>query len=243
MPSADTPSSDKRYPVYGDSLVIANTRSIACEDKDLGELPDRRAIRSMSRASVMLSIVSLPAQKLLEKYLSADPFSVGVYCAVNHGPDDYECAKELLDAPDAEFAVRYKKARSPKHYLKQLPNLAPAQMGIFLGIMGPVNTFNHATEGSYQAMDHAEFDLRTNKVQAALVCTAFSLEDPLLSLKTQTEGPKSAILTEGAAAFLFARAPQGGESYGKKMSMLRGFVGPEYYGIADPLMQLFRKEH
>jgi hypothetical protein len=243
IPSEETPVVAKTFAIYPDGLSVPGTRSIDRDEKDLCDLPDRRAIRSMSRASIMLSGVCLEGNDKIATIVKANAFDMGIYCAINHGPEDYQCAKDLLDTPPAEFAVRYKKSRSPKHYLKQLPNLAPAQLGIFLGIMGPVNTFNHSTEAAYQALDHAEFDLNTGKVQAALVCSSFSLEDPLLSVKTRAEAPKNTVLTEGAVAFLFTGAKSGGKSYISLLEMLRNSLSTDYYGIADPLMNLFRKEN
>ncbi len=240
-PTAQSPVGPKTYEVYPSHFEIPLTRAIEKEDKDLGELPDRRAIRSMSRASVMLSSVCLQGKEIIAPYVQAAPFEVGIYCAINHGPEDYQCAKDLIGCPQSEFAARYKKSRSPKHYLKQLPNLEPAQLGIFLGIMGPVNTFNHSTQGAYQAMEHAEFDIRTNKVKVALVCSAFSLEDPLLSLKTRTEAPKDSILTEGAVAFLFTAAQDSGTSFVAKLDKFRNVTDASYFGIANPFMHFFKK--
>ena len=88
-------------------------------------------------------------------------------------------------------------------------------------------------------MDQAEFDLDTGKVKAAVVCSAYSLEDPLLSQKTRSEAPSGSVLTEGGAAVILT-AKEGSPSHMKKISKFQADVPKgAYFGIANPLMHLF----
>ncbi|MEZ4741438.1 MAG: hypothetical protein R3B45_03180 [Bdellovibrionota bacterium] len=236
-PESDSSIRSLSYDIYDKGLSIENTRIIEKADKEIVALPDRKAYRSMSRSSVILSATALESKEILASYLEDDPFSVGIYCAINHGPEDYQCAKELLDIDREEFANLYKKNRSPKHYLKQLPNLAPAQLGIFLGVMGPINTYTHGSEGAYQAMEQAEFDLNNNIIKAALVCSAFSLDDPLLAKKTRAEVQPTLILSEGGAALVITKS-ENKDLLSKKLNTYRNKSTGDHFGIADPLITL-----
>lgn len=220
-------------------LVIDSVNPIDTDTKELVALPDKRAYRSMSRASVLMSATGLDLKEEVSIFTNDDPFKVGIYAALNNGPEDYECATSLLECSDQDFAMAYKKARSPKHYLKQLPNLAPAQLGIFLGIMGPVNTYTHQKFGSLHAIDQARFDLEHGKIDAALVCASFSLEDPLLCLRTLKNLSKEVILTEGSVSFLITRDDL--DTLKQNQCFEPSHKPPEqgdaYFGVADQLIK------
>jgi hypothetical protein len=231
------------------SHKIRNTLKIPLEDKDLVALPDGRAYRSMSRASLLISAVGLNLSKEIQAFVAQDPFSVGIYCAINNGPEDYNCARELLHTGQEDFAPLYKRLKGPKHYLKQLPNLAPAQLGIFLGICGPTNTFSHSRFGVLQALEHAESDLKLGKVKAALVCSAFAHEDLLLSFRTRIGLDDATILSEGAAALLLTQddLPFLSKTFlSKNVLSKTAKSAPKsrhFFGIADDLISLIQKEN
>src|SRR5262249_42605087 len=72
------------------------------------QVPDAKAFRSMSRASLFLSNICMGARETLAPYLSKSPFSVGIYCAIENGPIDVASTREILDnQPRLVFAEAY----------------------------------------------------------------------------------------------------------------------------------------
>lgn len=203
IPGANIPIQPFTSPFYQESLKIEKTKALVI-DSMISLLPDRRAYRSMSRAGLMLSLACLELQPFLKPVLDVSPFSVGIYCAIENGPVDLKTTTQMLDVPDDEFADQYRKAHNPKMFLMQLPNLAAAQMGIFLGIMGPMNVYNSSSYGSIHALEQAEMDLHEGRVSAALVCSAFSFENPLVLERIRRQKLCDRILSEGAAALLLS---------------------------------------
>lgn len=233
LPPADAPVEDRVYDVYDPPLVVARTQAIPAATQDLVELPDRRAYRSLSRTGVMLCAVGLAAAEALASHLDADRYRVGIYCAVDPGAQNYECARELAGRGREEFAAVFKQLNHPKRYLSQLANLPAAHLGIFLGVRGPVNVYCHSTAAALHALEQAELDLEDGAVTAALVCSAFSLEDPLLSLRVRTSRPEG-TLREGAAAVLLTA---GGETRRREPR-----PGAVFSGIAQSLIDFAQEE-
>ena len=201
IPKENAPILDYRSKLYGEKILVKKTKSLPIVEKDAG-LPARRVYRSMSRAAILLSLVCLKAKQEVTDFLEESPFSVGIYCAVENGSVDFESTKSMVNATKNTFGKMYKKYRNPKMYLRQLPNLAPAQMGIFLGVLGPMNVYNSSTYGSLHALEQAEMDLLDNRVRAALICSAFSFENPLTMERIKRTTLKDRILSEGAGAML-----------------------------------------
>ena len=156
----------------------------------------------MSRTGVLLSLVCLDGQSFVKPLVDRSPFSVGMYCALENGPVDLQSAKKMHCVSRDDFPEEYRKHHNPKMYLKLLPNLAAAQLGIFLGIMGPLNVYNNSTHGSIHALQQAEMDLEENKIDAALVCSAFSFENPLTVERVNRQNLHDRTLCEGAGALL-----------------------------------------
>jgi hypothetical protein len=200
-------------------------------DEALVELPDARAYRALSRAGLLLQAVGLQARTVLEPFIAADAYGVGLYCAMEAGPNDYRCAREMVDTPPEEFAASYKALRSAKQYFKMLPNVPPAELAIFLGIMGPMTVYNHSTLGAFHALDQAEYDLNAGLVRAAVVCSAFSLEDPLLAARTCRAAGPAAVLCEGAACLVLVF-----DGRFTDWRASRGHERPCVFGIADDLV-------
>jgi hypothetical protein len=200
-PPLDEPR-DRVYETYGADFRVRRTAAFADADEDLVALPDGRAYRSLSRAGLLLAAVGLEARATIAPLVAADPFSVGIYCAIENGPNDYGSAKQMADTSADDFASRYKALRSPKYYFKMLANVPPSQLGIFLGVMGPLYTYTHSRMACRQALEQAEWDLKTAVVRAALVCGAFTLDDPLLAMRTRRAVPATATLAEGAACLM-----------------------------------------
>lgn len=221
------------FPLYEGHLRLANAAALERSDEALVELPDPRSYRALHRAALLLIAVGLEAREALAPFLAADPFSVGIYCAMENGPNDYNSARHMLDTPPEEFAARYKALRSAKHYFKQLANVPPAQLAIFLGVMGPLTVFNHSREAALQALDQAEWELAHEVVKAALVCGAFSLEDALPVARTRGDVPPEMTLCEAAAALVLV--PDGSSTDWRARPTSTGRC---HYGTAHALVTL-----
>ena len=234
-PSVDIAVEDLCFDVFEPPLVVPRTRSLPQPTRQLAELPDRRCYRSLSRTGVLLSAVGLPAREALQPILSADPYRAGIYCAIDAGPQNYQACKATLESWD-DFASTFRKLNYPKRYFNQLINLPAAQLSIFLDLRGPVNVYAHSTAAVWQAFDQAEFDLAQGIVDAALICSAFSLEDPLLSQRIRQEAPDHQIVSEGAGALLLERTSEMTD-----WSKARTHGTQEAcYGIANPLLDIIR---
>lgn len=234
VPAADVPAQEISPDFYGpEGVRLGNVCPLSFANTDI-EIPDTRAYRSMSRAALLMSAVALKARDALKPFLEKDPFSVGVYCAVDSGPVDYPTTYELGLVSPEEFGERFRKIRTPKIYLKQLPNLAPAQIGIFLGLQGPLNIYNHSSHGGVHALDHAERDLHSGVVQAAFVLSGFSFEDSLQAVRARRQVPASVTLCEGAAALLLT---PGGTRRDWESTPAIAPQNNRHYGISHPVIQ------
>jgi 3-oxoacyl-(acyl-carrier-protein) synthase len=231
LPDLSTPPAELTMSPYEGTLP--NVRPYPLTSSDI-PIPDPKAFRSMSRAAVFLAHVCAQAREQLDAYLKSSPFAVGVYCATENGPIDAVSTRKIIDQNDpARMAEHYRKFRNPKMYLKQLPNLAPAQMGIALGLQGPMNVYTHSTSASLHALDQAEWDLKEGVVRAALVCTAHAFDDFVIVRRQRRSDPR--CLNEAAAAVLL-------EPDGKVRDWSREMRNdPENcFGISDPLINVLR---
>ncbi|MBS1984858.1 MAG: hypothetical protein JST16_11875 [Bdellovibrionales bacterium] len=235
VPPAGSEAQNLSLDFYG-PLGMWLERAIAVPvDSNAIDIPDRRAYRSMSRAALLMSQVCLQVQSELASTLARDPFRVGLYCAVDGGPLDYPSADELARSAPEEFHEKYKKLRTPKMYLKQLPNLAPAQVGIFLKIQGPLHVYNHSTAGSLQALEQAEADLQDNIVDLALVTSGFSFEDPMQAFRARRQAPRDTLLCEGAGALLLAKGTHR-TNWAQHVEQI--VPNQRYYGISHAVIEL-----
>ena len=247
VPPAEAPVEDRVFDLYDPPLVIPRTRAIPEPVRKLVELPDRRAYRSLCRAGVLLQAAGLPAREVLAPLLERDRYRVGIYAAAGAGPQSYRAAKMLRDTREG-FAEGFRRLNHPKLYFTQLANLQAAQLAIFLDLRGPVNVYKHATCATFHALEQAELDLATGLIDAALLCSAMSLEDPLLCLQTRAAEARSAeprpeavappVLSEGAGALVLG---PGGDArdWSEIIPPNRGDVS---YGVADSMLQLIDKE-
>ncbi len=209
---------------------VENVKKYPVASQDMA-IPHPKAFRSMSRASVMLSHLAMEAQPHFAEQGAKDPFSIGIYCAVENGPIDAPSTAKISELPTAQFIEAYRKHRNPKMYLKQLPNIVPAQLGISFGLQGPMNVYTHSRMAGFHAIDQAEQDLKNGVVAMALVCTAHAFDDFFIVKRTRTQDPR--ILTEGAAAALLI--PSTGKSAWKEST------DPDhYFGIGDPIINLVK---
>jgi hypothetical protein len=232
VPASDQQVGPYQSEYYPQHAAIEDCLPLLCTDRDI-EIPDPKAFRSMSRAALLLANVCMKAGESLKPFLEKNPFSVGIYAAVENGPIHLPSTAQLAVTAQAEFNSQYKKLRNPKLYLKQLPNLAPAQMGIFMNILGPMNVYTHSRLASRHALDQAERDLEAKFIDCALVCTSFSFEDPLITFRAKADEPRK-ILTEGAAALLITRG-------GAKLDRVAITQdSPNYFGISDEIIRFVK---
>jgi len=231
--------------------VIPQVRRVGVENSDI-IVPDPKAVRSMSRASLFLSSWAEEMKSVLMPFLEKSPFSVGIYCAVENGPIDGPSTAEILKRNtsgefDFVFAEAYRKLRNPKMYLKQLPNLVPAQLGISLGVQGPMNVYTHSIFGAEQALNQAYVDLLAGTVEAALVVSAHAFDDFWVVKRTRKQDAR--VICEGAAGLILSRNSDYAEKNVKntlnsmKKSSFHDFFydAENYFGISDPLVNLIRK--
>lgn len=209
---------------------VENVKRLPVASADIA-IPNPKAFRSMSRASLLMSNLAMEAQPYFAAQAAKDPFSIGIYCAVENGPIDGASTAKISALPQENFVESYRKHRNPKMYLKQLPNIVPAQLGIFFGLQGPMNVYTHSRMAGFHAIDQAQQDLRTGTVAMALVCTAHAFDDFFIVKRTRTQDPR--ILTEGAAALLLKPADE--------TPTWRAHADPEhYFGIGDPIINLVK---
>ncbi|MBW1912372.1 MAG: hypothetical protein JRI43_04225 [Deltaproteobacteria bacterium] len=230
IPDENVPIRDYTSKFYGNKIFVEKTKTLPIIEMQAG-LPDRRVYRSISRAAVLLSLVCLKIKQEVITFLEKSQFSVGIYCAVENGPVDFESTKSMVNVTKDAFGKMYKLHRNPKMYLRQLPNLAAAQMGIFLGILGPMNVYNSSTYGSLHALEQAEMDLIDNRVKVALICSAFSFENPLIMERIKRTILKGRILCEGAGAILLVS--NGSETDWKNPDYLNT---KEFFGISHQII-------
>lgn len=245
IPDLSEPSSKIEDSVFRDS--VSDVRRIPMDSQEIA-VPDPKAMRSMSRASLFLSSMAVEIKEVLAPFLAQSPFSVGIYCAVENGPIDGPSTAEILNRSsetfDFVYAEAYRKLRNPKMYLKQLPNLVPAQLGISLGIQGPMNVYTHSVYACQQALEQAEWDLCSGAVEAALVLSAHAFDDFWVVKRTRLQDER--VLCEGAAVQILRRAEQFDK--GLAMNEIKKRVKKNYYldsqnyfGISDPLINLIRR--
>lgn len=209
--------------------VIENVIPIPVASQQIA-CPDPKAFRSMSRASLLLSHVCMGANEALEPFLKRSPFSVGIYCAVENGPIDSSSTAKIVEAGDrSRFAELYRKLRNPKMYLKQLPNLVPAQMGISMGIQGPMNVYTHSIQAGAHALEQAEWDLRTGVVEAAMVCGSQAFDDFLVVKRTSRQDSRP--LAEGAGALLLVN-----DGHITDWSNTARKPSDRWFGVADQII-------
>ncbi|HXH29862.1 MAG TPA: hypothetical protein VNJ01_03550 [Bacteriovoracaceae bacterium] len=231
VPDLSLAASELKDETFGKTLT--NVSRISVENSEI-TIPDPRAFRSMSRASLLLANLCADAKSIIDPYLAQSPFCVGIYCAVENGPIDAPSTAKIIAGEEVKFAELYRKLRTPKMYLKQLPNLVPAQLGIFLGIQGVLNVYTHSKAGSLQALEQAEEDLWHDRVKLALVCSSHAFDDFLVVART-AKGEKR-VITEGAGAMLLSKS-------GSKTAWKQLAVSDEkfYFGISDQIVNLVRR--
>lgn len=172
------------------------------EDEKLAELPEPRAYQVLNRKAMLLAAVGLQSRPLLASLIEEDPFSVGLYCAAEKGPGDFNVTYRMIGEDLEQFATIYKGNRSPKRFFKEIANIPVSHLGMFLGITGPHLAFTNSNWACLHALEQAELDLEMGVVKAALVCAAFAIEDPIAVLRLQRQLSPTSVMVEAAAALI-----------------------------------------
>lgn len=165
------------------------------------ELPEGITRRTLSRAGILLAYVCRDSLEVLKPFIAQDPFSVGLYSAIESGPVDFQAA-QIMNKSDKSFSEGYRENVNPKMYFHSMPSLPAAHLSIYLGIQGRVAAFTDSVSGGRMAILQAERDLNSGQIQAALVCGAFSHENPFVVLREHQRCEQGQILCEGAAAVI-----------------------------------------
>ena len=199
--------------LYNTDLLSEFTKKIRVKplkiDHASVELPETISRRTLSRAGILLACASLDSIEPLKPFLARDPFSVGLYCAMEPGPVDFQAAR-LMNTSEKSFAEVYRENVSPKIYFHTMPSLPAAHISIHLGIQGRSAAFTDSVAGSGMALQQAKRDLASGRIQAALVCGAFSLESPFTVLRESKRLAAGQILCETAIAAVFISQSGGG---------------------------------
>jgi hypothetical protein len=233
-PPESAPKTVLKDDVYND--IVEDVLFLPWSNQEI-TIPDPKAFRSMSRASLMMAHVCWYSKDILAPYLAKSSFSIGIYCAVENGPIDAPSTAKILSVEGEKlgFAEAYRKFRNPKMYLKQLPNLIPAQTGILLGIQGPMNVYTHSREAGLQALEQAEWDLAGSVVDAALICTAHAFDDFLVVKRTRQFDRRA--VAEGAAAMVLVASPEKVMTdWSVKIKEHRNV----FYGISDQIISVLK---
>lgn len=201
-------------------------------EPEIFQFKDRSSYRSLSRAGVMLTACAQGIEAHLERFISNDPFSVGLYVACDFGTLDYRGMDKMAGMPAHSFAEAFQRSISPKQTLKSSAAIAASHLGIHLGVMGPINCYSHYSIGCDNAVDQAEFDLETGVVKAAIVCSAMSTEDPLVCARVRQNLGTETVLAEGAAVILLEASPEP-----LRWNAAQRSSDSVNYGIATPLIQ------
>ena len=106
---------------------------------------------------------------------------------------------------------------------------------MFLGVNGPINIYTHSKYSCLHSLEQAESDLNSDVIDCALICSAFSLEDALLSLRTQQSSLEK-TLSEGAGVMILTKDKQATD-WGEEIQKCRGDIN---YGITTHLINLIK---
>lgn len=218
-------------------LAIDNVSAVMFPDniEDIVKLPDSRCSRALSRAGILLAAVSVRCRQVLEPFIKRDPFSVGIYSAMENcqnDKSDYLCASSSMNVSLSEQQRIFKQCFSTKHVLKQAASIPASQVGIFLGIMGPQNVFTHSEAAGIHAIEQAECDLQTGRVRVAVVCSAFAMADPLVVMRMRSRAG-GRIFREAAVAMVLVNSDNT-----SRARVLKTDNAEFFYGTADDMVAI-----
>jgi 3-oxoacyl-[acyl-carrier-protein] synthase III len=113
-----------------------------------------------------------------------------------------------------------------------LANTPAAIIAIVLGLTGPIYVFNDSRRGGQHAAAQAEAELSRGSISAAILCGAFSPEDPFTIDRSYGDSLQAEMaLCEGAGCLVLTPSRDRDET--RKTD-----AGCRYFGIADHIIKL-----
>lgn len=199
---------------------------------DLDQLPQeqQKMLRSMNRSAQLLArcAVNLNPEEL--NFLRSK--ETGVYCAAEPVTAMQAEVAQFLNRPSGSLAKSYSQMIPPKWGLQCGASLVAACVSIQLKAEGGVHTFSHGRMACRHAWEQACLDLASGQVEAAILCSVSSHEDPIVQRRHKQMEPELTP-TEGAVIAVLANSKDGLELEFKDSRVSKD----QFFGIADPLMQ------
>lgn len=216
-------------------ISLGGCQKISIPGEKLIPSHQRKMLRSISRATTLLSGACWPLHCHFHNWIEKDPFAVGVYCAVESVPVDIRLAQLLSRAPESEWMEIFNTQFAPKNALKINLGVASASLGLLLGAMGPVNTFYESNYGVLHALQEAELDLFQGRIQVAVVGATQSLDDDLMNWRKARTHPNQ-IQKENAVALVLT-ANGALTKWEDQLSFANNG-----FGISSPLIEYVQKK-
>lgn len=229
------PTNNLRFRHFSDLVEVPVAHVFPGQERDLVALPDPRSYRTLSRAGLILFRCIYANIQAIRNHLSLPGERIGLYCALDTGPLDYESIQRAESLPAERVNEFLLAGTPPKQSFKNGQNFVGAQLAIDLGIRGPFNTYSHGRFGCLHALMQAEGHLNAGVIDLALVFSAFSLEDPLQTAKTLMDAPAGCVLSEGAGLVILKSDSNFLKWELEFNRMSTPATGP-YFGISHPLM-------
>lgn len=186
----------------------------------------------MNRAAQLLARCALDFTREEIEFLACRV--AGVYCAAEPATAMQAEVAEFLNRSLGSLSKGYAQNVPPKWALQCGASLIAASVSIQLKAEGGVHTFSHKRMACRHAWDQARLDLALGEVDAAIVCSVASFEDPIVLDRQRKMGAGRAI-KEGAVLAVLARSEKG-----RDIAFDHPRMSEDFFGIADPLIQNLR---
>ncbi len=172
---------------------------------------------------------------LLTGKVKAETGRLGIYGAFVNGPVLYSQFTNLVHSDVADNFKLLKKNWPPKQHFRQNSPLKLAHLSFLINNKGPLYCFTHPFFGIIDAIQAAEVDLFNNRVDQAIVISAFSLEDPAQIYLYKQAGIKTC--SESGVALLLER-----NGLLKNYSEYKTATTKFEYGTCSPVIRNFQFE-
>lgn len=231
--------------IVGDQ--ISHRENLFCISNDFSDLTffeiNQSVLKSSNFASKWqrsLTRDGVIAIKCLEELISTGnlnvkPGRLGIYGAFVNGPVLYSQFANLVHSDVADNFNLLKKNWPPKQHFRQNSPLKLAHLSFLFNNHGPMYCFTHPFFGIIDAIQAAEVDLFSNRVDQAIVVSAFSLEDPTQIYLYRQSGVKTCY--ESGVALLLERSDLL-KNYSENKAASLSFD----YGTCSPIIRNFQFE-
>ena len=211
--------------------------SFPLTDEDLvlkSKVPNSACFGHLGRAGC-LSLLHF--ESLKDAVRGLDLSRIGIYSSISLGPVDTESIAALSERGYSTLGSTLRRMLPPKQIFKYVGNTSAVQLGIFLGITGPLYSFQDWNAGLSSALDQALMDLEFNSVDAAIVVASYALDDCLQNFYFSNQSKK---LCEATACALLVKGDP--SSPGTELGATTLRDEPEhdlYFGTAEALVRLW----